>query len=152
MDNIKLWILSVCIFSVIICVYKVLLPNGNIKKTGITVLSLLLIFVMIKPLFSLKSEAYDFDLLSDNDIFYEAQTLNDKNIYKEAIIKTIRDSTEKLNISLNEITVEMNIRDDGNIEINNICLSLESDLQDEEIKQKIQDDTGFSKEIIIINR
>lgn len=150
MENIKLWILSVCIFSVIISIYRILLPNGNIKKAGVTVLSILLIFVMVKPLLTAKDKEFAFDI--GDDLFSEAETLNEKNIYKEAIIKTVSNELEKNSISFENITVDMNIASDSNIEIINICLSVNSDLTDDNIKQRLEDDTGFSKEIITIIR
>lgn len=152
MENVKLWVLSVCVFSVIISIYKVLLPNGNIKKTGITVFSVLLIFIMIKPLFSAKNEFQNLDLYIENDFFSEAATLNNKKIYKDAIIKTVSDTLNKHQIVFEEIAVDMNITNENNIEINNICLSVDSESDDEKIKDIIETETGFSKEIIIINR
>ena len=32
MSNIKLWLLSVCVFSVIMSLFRILLPRGNVKK------------------------------------------------------------------------------------------------------------------------
>lgn len=152
MENIKLWVLCVCVFLVIVSIYKVLLPNGNIKKAGVTVLSVLLVFIMIKPLLSIKAEVQDFDLYSEDDFFSEAATLNDKKLYNDAIVKAIADTLINHEISFDEITVDMNIRNDDNIEINSICLSVDNELGDNDIKDIIETETGFSKEIIIINR
>ena len=34
MSNIKLWLLSVCVFSVIMSLFRILLPQGNAKTTA----------------------------------------------------------------------------------------------------------------------
>ena len=48
MSNIKLWLLSVCVFSVIMSLFRILLPRGNVKKTAGTALSLIFFAVYNK--------------------------------------------------------------------------------------------------------
>ena len=47
MSNIKLWLLSVCVFSVIMSLFRILLPRGNVKKTAGTALSLIFLLFII---------------------------------------------------------------------------------------------------------
>ena len=56
MENLKTWAATLIVFSVIILLYRMLFPKGNIQKAGETVIALLMVFLMIKPVFSFLSK------------------------------------------------------------------------------------------------
>ena len=68
MSNIKLWLLSVCVFSVIMSLFRILLPRGNVKKTAGTALSLIFLLFIISSAAKNGEEAFsqsDFSVFGD---------------------------------------------------------------------------------------
>ena len=68
MSNIKLWLLSVCVFSVIMSLFRILLPRGNVKKTTGTALSLIFLLFIISSAAKNGEEAFsqsDFSVFGD---------------------------------------------------------------------------------------
>ena len=69
MSNIKLWLLSVCVFSVIMSLFRILLPRGNVKKTAGTALSLIFLLFIISSAAKNGEEAFsqsDFSVFGDS--------------------------------------------------------------------------------------
>ena len=143
MSNIKLWLLSVCVFSVIMSLFRILLPRGNVKKTAGTALSLIFLLFIISSAAKNGEEAFsqsDFSVFGDET---EKTAADNMSAYEIAVEK----------IEYERITFDMNKTADDIIEISNVCLSVPyNSPSDDEIISAVTDYTGFSREIIRIIR
>ena len=143
MSNIKLWLLSVCVFSVIMSLFRILLPRGNVKKTAGTALSLIFLLFIISSAAKNGEEAFsqsDFSVFGD-----ETEETAADNSLAEAL--------SSREIKYEKITFNMNKTADDIIEISNVCLSVPyNSPSDDEIITAVTDYTGFSREIIRIIR
>ena len=153
MSNVKLWLLSVCVFSVIMSLFRILLPQGNVKKTAGTALSLIFLLFLIGSATKNGAEAF---LQSDFSVFGdEAEEVAADNIsaYESAVKISLAEALSSREIEYNDITFDMNKTADDIIEISNVCLSVPYDAPtDEEIITAVADYTGFSREIIRVIR
>lgn len=103
MEKIGVWGASVCVFSVVIVLFKAMFPQGNIKKTGETVMVLLMLLVMLQPF--TKMDFNSESLLPKNNLFdYEA--LQETNIYSTALERVIRESLLQHNIKIEDIQLQ----------------------------------------------
>ena len=140
MSNIKLWLLSVCVFSVIMSLFRILLPRGNVKKTAGTALSLIFL------LFIISSAAKNGDET-------EETAADNMSAYEIAVEKSLAEALSSREIEYEKITFDMNKTADDIIEISNVCLSVPyNSPSDDEIISAVTDYTGFSREIIRIIR
>lgn len=86
MENLKTWAATLIVFSVIVLLYRMLFPKGNIQKAGETVIALLMVFLMIKPVFSLLSkENGGLDGIADYDFFAQSEDTQENRALEEAI-------------------------------------------------------------------
>ena len=147
MSNIKLWLLSVCVFSVIMSLFRILLPRGNVKKTAGTALSL------ISSAAKNGEEAFsqsDFSVFGDET---EETAADNMSAYEIAVEKSLAEALSSREIEYEKITFDMNKTADDIIEISNVCLSVPyNSPSDDEIISAVTDYTGFSREIIRIIR
>ena len=145
MSNIKLWLLSVCVFSVIMSLFRILLPRGNVKKTAGTALSLIFLLFIISSAAKNGEEAFsqsDFSVFGDET---EETAADNMSAYEIAVEKSLAEA-----LSSREIEYETA---DDIIEISNVCLSVPyNSPSDDEIISAVTDYTGFSREIIRIIR
>ena len=146
MSNIKLWLLSVCVFSVIMSLFRILLPRGNVKKTAGTALSLIFLLFIISSAAKNGEEAFsqsDFSVFGDDNM----------SAYEIAVEKSLAEALSSREIEYEKITFDMNKTADDIIEISNVCLSVPyNSPSDDEIISAVTDYTGFSREIIRIIR
>lgn len=153
MSNIKLWLLSVCVFSVIMSLFRILLPQGNVKKTAGTALSLIFLLFIISSAAKNGEEAFsqsDFSVFSDET---EETAADNISAYEIAVEKSLAEALSSRKIEYEKITFDMNKTADDIIEISNVCLSVPyNSPSDDEIISAVTDYTGFSREIIRIIR
>lgn len=153
MENLKSWLLIVCVFSVVVSIYKIFIPSGNTKKAGMTALSVILIFVMIYPIVGEKGKLKLNNDFLDGDAFSETSFDSQNVAYRQAIKKSINDALLQKNITAENVSFDMNKTADDYIEISNVCLSVSvSELSDSEIIEAVANYTGFSPEIITVKR
>ena len=154
MSNIKLWLLSVCVFSVIMSLFRILLPRGNVKKTAGTALSLIFLLFIISSAAKNGEEAFFTVRFSP---FFGDETeetaADNMSAYEIAVEKSIAEALSSREIEYEKITFDMNKTADDIIEISNVCLSVPyNSPSDDEIISAVTDYTGFSREIIRIIR
>ena len=153
MSNIKLWLLSVCVFSVIMSLFRILLPRGNVKKTAGTALSFIFLMFIISSASKNWEEAFsqpDFSVFGDET---EETAADNMSAYEIAVEKSLAEALSSREIEYEKITFDMNKTADDIIEISNVCLSVPyNSPSDDEIISAVTDYTGFSREIIRIIR
>ena len=151
MSNIKLWLLSVCVFSVIMSLFRILLPRGNVKKTAGTALSLIFLLFIISSAAKNGEEAFsqsDFSVFGDET---EETAADNMSAYEIADEKSLAEALSSREIEYEKITFDMNKTADDIIEISNVCLSVPyNSPSDDEIISAVTDYTGFSREIVRI--
>lgn len=127
MEKIGVWGASVCVFSVVIVLFKAMFPQGNIKKTGETVMVLLMLLVMLQPFtkMDLNSES----LLPKNNLFdYEA--LQETNIYSTALERVIRESLLQHNIKIEDIQLQAEKDDAQYLVLTKLRIQTEADAEE----------------------
>lgn len=144
MEKIGIWGASVCVFAVVIALFKALFPQGNIKKTGETVTVLLMLLVMLQPFtkMDLNSDA----LFPKNDpITFEA--VQETEYYSNALAQVIRESLEQHGLTVGDIQPQAETDDAQYLVLTK--LRLQTDAEAEEVYQCLEE-LGIPREIIEI--
>ena len=96
MENIKEWVLIIAVCAMIVEIFEIIMPQGNMKKTAITVCGLILCLCIIIPVSSMYK---DLDNLDFNYSFERDSIAKSKEAYTEDEIIKI---TEEFKIKLKE--------------------------------------------------
>ena len=106
MENLKIWAATLIVFSVIILLYRMLFPKGNIQKAGETVIALLMVFLMIRPVFSLFSnENGKLDDFADYDFFTQSEDTQENKVLED----TIQNQLASNGISVESVSVDASL-------------------------------------------
>lgn len=132
MENLKTWAATLIVFSVIILLYRILFPKGNIQKAGETVIALLMVFLMIKPVFSLFSnENGKLDDFTDYDFFTQSEDTQENKVLED----TIQNQLAAAGISVESVSVDASLDAENYL----VIRSVEITAPDSEYEQAIYD-------------
>lgn len=149
MENLKIWAISICVFSVILLFYRMLFPNGNLKKTGETVISILLLFMMIQPFTKLKTDAETLLPKTQWEDFYDSgQTA----YYTAALESAVSDSLTAIGVQADEIHANADLDEENYLVLSALEVTVSTEKSDAEIKAQLQKDLEIPEEIITIVR
>lgn len=152
MEILKNWAFSICCASVSGGIINMLLPENSLTKTFKTVFCVFFLCIIISPF----SEIDKNDLLLFDDISLENEDFSENMFIEnsaEYIESEITAATNKIlseeNIDVKDILINVNISEDGNINISKFTLIL-SDIENiSDIEQKIFQETGIKPDITI---
>ena len=152
MEAIKNWAFSVCAAAICGGILNMLLPEGNAQKTYKAVFCVFFLCVLSAPLSEIKIP--DFEKLAENIEIIETQNGNEFNeISAEFIKKQIIEDTSAIllqeNIAEKDISVKVNISEDGSIDINKFVLTLGYSEYPDALVRRIYQKTGIEPEIIL---
>lgn len=105
MEKISLWGASVCVFSVVIVLFKAMFPKGNIKKTGETVMVLLMLLVMLQPFAKIDLHT---ETLVPKDELFDYKAIQETNAYNSALEQVICEALLQHNIKVEDIQLQTN--------------------------------------------
>lgn len=105
MEKISLWGASVCVFSVVIVLFKAMFPKGNIKKTGETVMVLLMLLVMLQPFAKIDLHT---ETLVPKDELFDYKAIQETNVYNSALEQVICEVLLQHNIKVDDIQLRTN--------------------------------------------
>ena len=105
MEKISLWGASVCVFSVVIVLFKAMFPKGNIKKTGETVMVLLMLLVMLQPFAKIDLHT---ETLVPKDELFDYKAIQETNVYNSALEQVICEVLLQHNIKVEDIQLQTN--------------------------------------------
>ncbi|MEG0545888.1 MAG: stage III sporulation protein AF [Oscillospiraceae bacterium] len=152
MDSIKVYVLNICIVSVLTAVFRILIPNGNIKKAAEIVMSLLLLSIILIPLLSMKNPTFS----NSNNLNLSAKTneeiFSDINTNNQAIRNAITNELLNSGIKAENIEVETHKDEQNYIIIESVMISRPSEQDDNLIKTLIKTKIGIDAETIKIVR
>lgn len=144
MERIGIWGISVCVFSVIIVLFKAMFPQGNIKKTGETVMVLLMLLVMLQPFTKMNLNS---DVLIPPITWYDYAEIQEKSAYDTALQQVILEMLLKNNIHADEIQLQTEIDHEQYLVLTALKIKTEADT--EEIYLYLEE-LGIPREIVEI--
>ncbi len=144
MDNIKLWMLSLCGATAITAIFKILLSDTNLKKAINVFFSVFILFYILTPL-------NDY-IKNDNSIinFYEHKTDKDEiyiSGYEEIIKLSLENICNEKSIKVLDIKIESYLDDDGNIYINSLEIDIDDNNRILEIESVINEKLGYEVKV-----
>ncbi len=149
MENFKTWAISICVFSVVLLFYRMLFPKGNMKKTGETVISVLLLFMMIQPFTQLQTDAGVLPPQTRQEDFYDSgQTA----YYTLALVSAVSDSLAKIGVQADAIHATASLDEEHYLVLSALELAVSTDRSDAEIKAHLQKNLEIPEELITIDR
>lgn len=124
MGKISLWGASVCVFSVIIVLFKAMFPKGNVKKTGETVMVLLMLLVMLQPFAEMDLNA---ETLVPKDDLFDWEVTQENNAYSSALEQVICEALLQHNIKVDDIQLQTNRDDEQYLVLTELKIKTEAD-------------------------
>lgn len=124
MEKISLWGASVCVFSVIIVLFKAMFPKGNIKKTGETVMVLLMLLVMLQPFAEMDLNA---ETLVLKDDLFDYEAIQETTVYNSALEQVICEALLQHNIQVDDIELQTNRDNEQYLVLTELKIKTEAD-------------------------
>ncbi len=141
MDNIKVWLLSLCGALAVTSIFRILVSNSNLKKSVNIFLSMFLFLYSLVPLGNVFEDIkLDNENYEEND--YEYNNYNQK-VYEEIIKETIKKACIENNTKVISMSIDSYIDDNDYCVIKNIELIIENKENCEKIKNVIKDELGY---------
>ncbi len=147
MEKMIEWGSSVCIFAVIVVLYKIMFPQGNIKKAGEILMILLMLLVMLQPFTHLDIDA---DTLLSKADWYDSTENTESNTYDTALEQVIRATLAENGIEVEKI--QLNTETDTDNYLILTTLKLKTDADADVICTCLKEKLGIPEEIVEIDR
>lgn len=149
MENLKIWAATLIVFSVIILLYRMLFPKGNIQKAGETVIALLMVFLMIRPVFSLLSkENGGIDGFADYDLFTKSEDTQENKVLED----TIQNQLASNGILVESVSVDASLDAENYLVIRSVEITAPDSANEQAIYDCLQTAYQIPKEIISIRK
>ncbi len=149
MDTIQSWAVTICVFSVLVLLFRMLFPSGNVKKAGETLISLLMVFMLISPFADLLSSGeLSFPQIREEDIYDVGQ----EQVYAHTLEMTISEQLSASGIEVEELTLQTELDEENYLVLSSVRLVTASDKSDDEIRTCLEDALGIPAAIITIER
>ena len=146
MDNIKMWILSICISSIVGGVFYIIVPDGSLGKTVKVVITVFLLSCVILPFSGNKIDftVDDFDIDTNNK-YSEILKNNITDKMKEIITENISSVLKKRKYDYRSIEINTDKNENSDIYIKEIIIVLPKKYRGNSynIKQEIKYKTGY---------
>lgn len=140
MDNIKLWMLSLCGATAITAIFKILLSDSTLKKVINVFFSIFILFYILSPLnYLIKSNKFSVD-------FNDYETNNDKiyiSGYEEIVKKSIENICQNMSVNILDIEIDSYLNDDGYLFINFLEIDIDDNNRISEVESKINKQLGY---------
>ena len=139
MDNIKLWMLSLCGATALTAIFRILLSDSSLKKVINVFSSVFILFYTVTPLNSLINE-HD----SSANLF-EYETYNDEFLisgYEETIKKSIEINRDKKSVNIIDFQIESYFTD-NNLYVNSLEIDIDDNSKISEIENIINKRLGY---------
>lgn len=148
MEQWTAWAISITIFSVCSVLFRLLMPNGNVKKAGEFLLSLFMVLLLVKPFIHANfSENISYSPLKDEIYTKREDTLLP---YREAIRRSVEDVLKKNGIKAQEIEIICEKGEDENIILEHITIFLEDNQDKEAVLQILEKELEIPSDLITL--
>lgn len=153
MEELKSWAFSVCAAVVCGAVLNMLVPESNLQKTFKCVICVFILCVLVSPLSKIKFP----DIKDMNNEYYAGESELSENEFSELSAglieeKILNDTSELLKdekINFDDISVKINISENGSIDINKFTLTLKNSDGLNSVKEKVEQKIGIEPEIVV---
>lgn len=143
MEDIKIWIYSLCGAMFITSVFKLIVSGSKLEKSVNIFLS---VFIFLYAVFPVNNVKFDFDPNFDID------ESNTEAIYQNGYESIIKESIEKIctdnNIDIISINIESYLDKNGDFIVNNIFIECEDSDNKDNIQSILHKELGFEVEVI----
>lgn len=147
MESVITWGSSVCVFAVTVVLFKIIFPQGNIKKAGETLMVLLMLFVMLQPFTKLDLNSETFLPKTE---WYDYTEMQEKSAYDAALKQAICNALTEKGIDID--TIQIHTETDAEQYLILTSLELKTDADTERILSCLQEELDIPAEIVRIDR
>lgn len=149
MDNLKTWAATLIVFSVIVLLYRILFPKGNLQKAGETVIALLMVFLMVKPIFSLlANDNGTLERLTEYDLYAQGEEAKENQILEDAIYAQL----SVAGIEAESVWVEAELDAENYYVIHRVDITVPDSVSEQVVYDCLYSSLEIPKEIIKISR
>lgn len=149
MDTIRSWAVTICVFSVLVLLFRMLFPAGNVKRAGETLIALLMVFMLVSPFAKLfRAGQLTFPELQEEDVYEVGQ----EQVYANALQKTITEQLSNAGIEVGEIALQTELDTENYLVLSGVHLVTDSEKNDNEIRACLENTLGIPEEIVTIER
>ena len=136
MEEIKLYLLSVCGATAITGIFQIFLSNSNLKKSINVFLSIFVLFYTLIPLTNMELNNFNFEF--DNVL----TSITNQEAYEEIISSSIYDVCEKNSVEVLSIDIDSYLSDNY-LHVEKVCVKISSPEKAQYIKEEIKNKLGY---------
>lgn len=140
MDNIKLWMLSLCGATAITAIFKILISDSTLKKVINIFFSIFILFYILTPL-------NNFMKSNNSNLNFNDYETNNNDIYiggyEEIIKKSIENICKEMSVNILDIEMDSYINNDGYLCINLLEIDIDDNNRILEIESAINKKLGY---------
>lgn len=149
MNDLKTWAATLIVFSVIVLLYRILFPKGNLQKAGETVIALLMVFLMVKPIFSLlANDNGTLERLTEYDLYAQGEEAKENQILEDAIYAQL----SVAGIEAESVRVEAELDAENYYVIHCVDITVPDSVSERVVYDCLYSSLEIPKEIIKISR
>lgn len=100
----KLWVIQLCSTIILTAICEIILPNGKTQKTCKIALSLITLAVLIRPVFILFENNYDFNNIFE-DTVYSDYVINIDSYAESLVEKDVINHLRSIGVQIDDCTV-----------------------------------------------
>lgn len=141
MENIRVWIMSLCGATAISAVFKLLLADSSLKKIINVFFSVFILFYTVMPAQSIFKNDINFNFESENsyDEYY-------RDGYEIIISQAITNLCNNRGVDVLSIDINSYIDEEGYVNVIDIALKTDSE-NPQSVKEEIEKELGFEVKI-----
>lgn len=142
MGFLKSYTYTVCISLIVITLFSVLIPSGNIKRIVKAVLSVMIMLSFILPLKDVhfSKNIFDFDIITDQ------ASENEREALEMIICDNIKNKLDEADYNNCGVSVEIS-RDGDETEIKSVIITITDEYNADEIRSYIFNELGLNAEV-----
>lgn len=133
MDELRIWVMTLCVCAAVINIADELMPDGGVKKTACFVLSLIAASCLLSPIKSISDFKFD-DIGIPQTVNTDWFSRETSSEFAKNTVSIIREELSKSGITAENITVCTDIDSDGSIYIDKARITI-----DERYAERIPD-------------
>lgn len=149
MELFRTWAVTVCAFSILFLLLRMLLPSGRVQTACNMVLTLLTVFMLVAPFWnSFASGTLEFPSLSELEI----QDIEEEQAYTLTLRSMLAQTLAQQGIETEEITLETELDHEHYLVLHGVKLTVKTPHSDAEIRDLLSKSLGIPPEIVTIER
>lgn len=140
MDFIKQWTLTISATLIISIIFSLLTPKGNMGRFFKVVLAM---FIFVSFIYPIENADFDFVLPSFDEAEFED---SQQSSYEKIIETNLIQILEEENYINSKVNVNISIKNEE-ITVNNLDIGILDEFDKKEVKDYIEEKTGFNAEV-----